>query len=362
VERGRLARVFDAVVAWGLSALYVMMAFDEWADPIRWGLPVAVVAGVVQGAALWWRWKAPEIVLAVVLAAAIPYHLLVPETTIPWAGLFAVWALARTRPPARSLPGLAALLLMAAVNFLLISSGDSLFVLVVAVGVWALAEAARSRQEAIAEAARRAQSDERARIARELHDVIAHSVSVMVVQAGAADDVFDSRPDQARAALRSITTTGRETLGELRRMLGAVRPGDELETPPPQPGLARLDDLTAPLKAAGLDVVVTNIGTPAALPAGVDLSAYRIVQEALTNTLRHTRATAAEVTLRYDAEAVEIDVVDDGRGPATRASASGFGLVGMRERVAVLGGTLEAGPTAHGGYRVHARLPLERAS
>ena len=189
--------------------------------------------------------------------------------------------------------------------------------------------------------------------------MIAHGVSVIVVQASAADDVFDSRPDQARAALRSIEQAGRDALRELRTLLAGESPGDPDPTHP-QPGLARLDELAEPLRLAGLDVVVRREGDAAKLPAGVDLSAYRIVQEALTNTLRHARATRAEVTVRYGDRAVELEVRDDGRGsPGADLNGAGQGLVGMHERAALLGGTLEAGPLPAGGYRVHAQLPLE---
>ncbi|MET0459812.1 MAG: sensor histidine kinase, partial [Ilumatobacteraceae bacterium] len=239
--------------------------------------------------------------------------------------------------------------------------GDTVFAMMIAVGVWALAEAARNRRVAITEAARRAALDEQARIARELHDVVAHTVSVIVVQAAAAGDVFDTRPDQARAALQSIEDAGRDALGELRRLLGPVRePDTTTSAPPPQPGLARMAELTEPLRAGGLEVVVVSEGRAAPLPTGVDLSAYRIVQEALTNVVRHARATVAEVTFRYGPDDVEIEIVDDGRaGSGGGAVRPGYGLVGMRERAAALGGTLEAGPTAHGGYRVHAVLPLD---
>jgi signal transduction histidine kinase len=136
--------------------------------------------------------------------------------------------------------------------------------------------------------------EEQARIARELHDVIAHSVSTIVVQTAAADDVFDTRPDQARAALRSIERAGRDPLGELRRLLSAVRPGVGAEPTGPQPGLDRIEELVEPLRTSGLSVTVRQEGPATSLPAGVDLSAYRIVQEALTNTLRHARASRAE--------------------------------------------------------------------
>ncbi len=245
-------------------------------------------------------------------------------------------------------------------NFFTTTVDDTVFAMVLAGGAWALGEAARNRRKAIDEGARRAVGDEQARIARELHDVIAHSVSVIVVQASAADDVFDTRPDQARAALRSIEQAGRDALRELRTLLAGDAPGDPDPTRP-QPGLARLDELAEPLRLAGLEVVVHREGEAPRLPAGVDLSAYRIVQEALTNTLRHARATRAEVTVRYGAGAVEVEVRDDGRGVPLVADVNGAGqgLVGMRERAALLGGTLEAGPLPGGGYRVHARLPLE---
>jgi signal transduction histidine kinase len=243
-------------------------------------------------------------------------------------------------------------------NFFTTTDDDAVFALALAGGSWALGEAARNRRRAIREEARRAVGDEQARIARELHDVIAHSVSVIVVQASAAEDVFDTRPDQARAALRSIEQAGRDALRELRTLLGGP-PGDPDPTHP-QPGLARLDELAEPLRLGGLEVVVRREGEGPELPAGVDLSAYRIVQEALTNTLRHARATRAEVTVRFGDGAVELEIRDDGRGsPGALVNGAGQGLVGMRERAALLGGTLEAGPLPGGGYRVHARLPLE---
>jgi signal transduction histidine kinase len=359
-----LLRFVDLALPWLVGVLYVLVALDFRDGDPPVATVTAIVLAVVSGAALAWRRERPELVMAVVLIAGVPYHLLVPDLVIPFAGLVAVWTLTLTRPPRVSLVGLAGVLALSSVNFFTGKFDDAVFTLVVAVGVWALAEAARYRRTALQEAARRAVGDEQARIARELHDVIAHSVAVIVVQAGAAGDVFDTRPDQARAALRSIEDAGRDALRELRRLLGAVRPEVAADgAVAPQPGLERVDELAVPLRAAGLRVVVNREGPPADLPAGVDLSAYRIVQEALTNTLRHASATVAEVTFRYRADALEVEVVDDGRGAPGRSGAgSGFGLIGMRERAALLGGSLEAGPTAHGGYRVHARLPLDSAT
>jgi signal transduction histidine kinase len=359
--RSRLRRLGAASIPWAVAIFLVLVVGEE--EPAQPGIDAGRWAGmflaVVQGAALRWRRERPELVMAVVLASGFGFQLIVPEVVIPIAGLFAIGSLAAARPPRVSLPGLAALLGLTAMNFFTTTVDDTVFAMVLAGGSWALGEAARNRRKAILEGARRAAGDEQARIARELHDVIAHSVSVIVVQASAADDVFDTRPDQARAALRSIEQAGRDALRELRTLLGGGAPGAPDPTHP-QPGLARLDELAEPLRLGGLDVVVRREGEAPELPAGVDLSAYRIVQEALTNTLRHARATRAEVTVRYGNRAVEVEVRDDGRGsPVAEVNGAGQGLVGMRERAALLGGTLEAGPMPGGGYRVHAHLPLE---
>ena len=244
--------------------------------------------------------------------------------------------------PRVSLPALAAVLAVTALSFFTEPVADVTFGLAVAVAVWALGEVARNRRVAIAEATHRAVGDEQARIARELHDVIAHSVSVIVVQAAAADDVFDERPDQARAALRSIEAAGRDALAELRRLLAAVRPDAGGEPAGPQPGLDRLGELAAPLRAAGLEVELRR-EAPGPLATGVDLSAYRIVQEALTNTLRHAGATRAEVVVQAASGVLDLDVRDDGRGGSAAEGDGGRGIAGMRERAAMLGGTLEAG-------------------
>jgi signal transduction histidine kinase len=364
-SRRQLGRVADFAIPWGVGLWLALMVVDEESEGLGLGLFLLGLAlAAVQGVALRWRRTHPELVMVVVLAAALGFHFIAPEAVLPVGGFFAMWALAAARPPRISLPGLAGLLGVSAANFLTTSDDDAVFTMVVAGAVWALGEAARNRRAAIREEARRAVSEEQARIARELHDVIAHSVSVIVVQAGAAEDVFDTRPDQARAALGSIERAGRDALRELRRLLSAVRPGEPgAGAIEPQPGLDRLDDLAEPLRAGGLAVIVRREGPAAELPAGVDLSAYRIVQEALTNTVRHARATRAEVTVHYRDDAVEIDVRDDGRGTPGDGvnSVGGHGLMGMRERASLLGGTLEAGPLPRGGYRVHARLPLEAA-
>jgi len=203
----------------------------------------------------------------------------------------------------------------------------------------------------------RAAAEEQARISRELHDVIAHNVSVMTVQASAARDVFDTDPGRAREALGSIESTGRAALTELRRLLSTVRDGGPPELAP-QPGLGSLEQLAAQVRQAGLAVEVRIDGERPRLPAALDLSAYRIVQEALTNTLKHASARRAWVDVRYGPTQVELSVRDDGIGAVPNGTGSGRGLVGMRERVELFGGSLDAGPQSGGGYAVSAHLPL----
>ena len=216
-------------------------------------------------------------------------------------------------------------------------------------------EAERDAQAQIAAAA------ERARIARELHDVVAHNVSVMVVQADGASYALLSDPDRARQALAAIAATGRQALAEMRRMLGVLR-RDEDGTEPgraPLPGIGQLGELLEQTRAAGLAVSFTVEGVPQTLPDGAALAAYRIVQESLTNTRKHggPRATA-QVTLRYLEDALLLRITDDGRGAAAASDGAGHGLTGMRERVATYGGWVQAGPRPSGGYHVTARLPL----
>ncbi|CAN5452477.1 sensor histidine kinase [soil metagenome] len=222
------------------------------------------------------------------------------------------------------------------------------------------AEVAERRRE---EEARLAVVAERARIARELHDVVAHGVSVMVLQAGGARSVLDSDPEAAAEAMRSIEAVGRSSLTELRRLLGVLRRSGDGTDLAPQPGVVALADLVESTRQAGLPVDLVVEGAPRPLATGMDLSVYRIVQEALTNALKHAGPAAAEVHLRYGADDLVVEVLDDGRGAAVdAANGSGHGLVGMRERARLFGGDLSAGLRAGGGYVVRARLPLEVVS
>jgi signal transduction histidine kinase len=218
---------------------------------------------------------------------------------------------------------------------------------------WLLGDNLRTRRERQRANLRRAAAEEQARIGRELHDIIGHSVSVMTIQAAAAGDAFDSRPAQVREALRAIETTGRETLAELRRLLAGDAVGFA-----PSPGLDRLDALAERVRAAGLAVELSTPPRTAEVPQSVDLSAYRIVQEALTNTLKHAQASTARVDVRQTNGTLEIAVVDDGR--SGEHGPPGHGIIGMRERAAMFGGTLSAGPAPGGGFAVRATIPIEK--
>jgi signal transduction histidine kinase len=215
----------------------------------------------------------------------------------------------------------------------------------------------REREEKAAQAV----AEERTRIARELHDVVAHYVSVMVVQAAGARRVVDKDPKATKSALEAVESAGRTALTEMRRMLEVLREDDTGMGP--QPGLGEVDKLVDHVREAGLPVELSIEGQTCCLPAGMDLAAYRIVQEALTNTVKHGGKASARVRVRYTPDTLEIEVVDDGRGAAapllTGEDGRGHGLIGMKERVALFGGTLEVGPQLTGGYRVFARMPLE---
>ena len=206
--------------------------------------------------------------------------------------------------------------------------------------------------------ARDAVAEERARIARELHDVVGHSVSVMTVQASGVRRLLRPEQEREREALLIVEQAGREALAEMRRLVGVLRRPEEAPALAPQPSLQHLDRLIEQAREAGLPVDVQIEGDPTELAAGVDLTAYRLVQEGLTNAMKHAQATRAEVIVRYVGDAVELVVSDNGRGFSDgKAESGGHGLVGMRERVAVYGGDLQAGPRPGGGYTLHARLP-----
>ncbi|MEC4016881.1 sensor histidine kinase [Streptomyces sp. H27-D2] len=256
------------------------------------------------------------------------------------------------------------------------------FVTIPFVLAWVLGDSVRTRRAYYAQLEERAErlerereaqskvavAAERARIARELHDVVAHNVSVMVVQADGAAYVLDASPEQAKQALETISGTGRQALAEMRRLLGILRTGEHVESGEyvPQPGVEQLDDLIEQVRGAGLAVSYRIEGSPRPLPSGVELTAYRIVQEALTNTRKHGGPdVGAKVRLTYFDDGLGLLVEDDGRGAQHElyedggADGMGHGLIGMRERIGMVGGTLDAGPRPGGGFRVSALLPLK---
>ncbi len=237
-----------------------------------------------------------------------------------------------------------------------------------ALGRWMRARAARAqidrghaeRLDATRElTAQTAAFEERTRIARELHDVIAHSVSLMVIQAGGARLVMDAEPDRAEESLLSVERAGRDALAEMRALLGALGDSRDPRALAPQPGLAELDGLLAAARESGVQADLHVDGEPATVSAALDLCAYRIIQEALTNAIKHAAPARADVLLRWQAGALELEISDDGRGSgAVNNAGGGHGIAGMRERVALHGGRVDVGPRAGGGFAVRAELPL----
>ncbi|MFF3910154.1 sensor histidine kinase [Streptomyces sp. NPDC001848] len=240
-----------------------------------------------------------------------------------------------------------------------------LAVALVAVISWLLGNSAHQAREHAerlsAQTAARAVTEERLRIAREMHDTVAHSIGIIALQAGAAARVAATRPEAAREAMRAVETTGRETLAGLRRMLVALRAADEGHgdgtEAVPTAGLDDVDRLAAATTAAGVRVEVRRLGEPRPLPPDLDLSAFRIIQESVTNVVRHSGTDACRVTVDYADDVLALEVTDDGRGHGTSTD-TGFGLAGMRERVALLHGEFSAAPRPEGGFRVTARLPV----
>lgn len=377
-----------ALLAVGLPQLFLQQLDSEMAryyhDPDA--LNAVIVAAMVVSLAL--RRRAPLTVLAanIVGEALLAYLGYGPSVADIIAFLVAVYSVAAHRPLARSAIGGGAALI--AFGVLMLS--DPLDVnllqyitnLALLVGVWWLGRGLRLRRAYLAELedraqrlervregdARTARVEERARIARELHDVVAHHVSVMTVQAGAARRILDRDPESALEAMTTIEGLGRTALSEMRRIVGVLRTerdpehtGRELA---PQPGLHDIGGLIDRVRETGLMVQLWIEGEPRTLSPGVDLAVYRLVQEALTNTLKHAGPQArAWVRIHYAGQGVNVEIEDDGRGAAAglpgNGDSAGHGLVGMRERVALYGGELRIGPRSGGGFEVRARFPLD---
>ncbi|MFJ7168495.1 sensor histidine kinase [Streptomyces globosus] len=339
---------------------------DRIAEP---GVLLAAVSFLV--AALTVR-RAPLATLALMLASDVGVAFLHPTpalTSVPVlaaAGALGRVAAARPRRTALAAVGATVLVVLLVQAARPVEAGPAVVLaqgqLPVVVLAWLIGDSVRRSREAAAQAhaaaTEQALTDERLRIARELHDMVAHSIGIVAIQAGVGSRVIDTRPDQARDALQAIEATSRETLSSLRRTLVALRRGGPapLAPAPGLDGLERLAATTAGDTGLRIDVAVSGRRRP--LPQDVELAAYRIVQEALTNTVRHARARRCRVGVAYGDGALALDITDDGRGSPAQDGGSGFGITGMRERAALLGGSLDAGPRPAGGFRVAAVLPL----
>ncbi len=361
----------DAVTVLLLGALVGAGGTDR---ALAFGLPrgasVTVTAATVLALVL--RRLAPVPVFAATLALSAAATVIGATRLGYLAVAFAIYPVATAGSRRRAVAALAATLLAVAGTLLVAPNpGPRQAVLstiitstLVVLAAWTVGVAAREQRRYVAalreEATRRAVTEERLRIARELHDVVAHGMSVIAVQAGVANYVVDSRPDEVRRALRSIEETSRSGLHELRQLLAVLRSDEDPAALGPAPGLAGIDALVARAREAGVPVCLRVTGEPRPLPAGVDLSAYRIVQEALTNVVKHAGPARSEVLLAYQPDALTIEVTDDGRGDGALGGAGGggHGIIGMRERAALYRGELLAGPRREGGFKVRARLPV----
>ena len=365
--------VLVAVAQLGLTTLAARRQPDRQALDL-----LAYLLLAVGPVALLWRRRSPAVVLAVVMASNVLYFGLGYPYGPAWLALIvAFWTAvtggARRVAWATAVVGLAAYFTLAALldrvgpaTAATIAAHLGWLLLVLSVSEIALA--ARQRRQAAertrAEEARRRAGEERMRIARELHDVLAHNISLINVQAGVALHLMDEQPGQSRTALVAIKQASNDALGELRSVLDVLRQGDEAPPRAPASGLAQLDSLVAGAGATGLEVRTRVEGLPRPLPAGTDLAAFRIVQESLTNVTRHAGPASATVLVRYGPDDLTVRVDDDGRGPAAATATSpgnGNGIRGMRERVAALGGELTTGPRPGGGFRVQARLPIDES-
>jgi signal transduction histidine kinase len=316
------------------------------------------------------RWPVP--VFFVVLAASVAYGALGPKVSYATGATYGLYTVAVQAGRTWSLTALAAAEAGVAVNAALAATGkDSVmfaaFTALVQLTVWIAADGIRRRRAYSASLRERllreALSEQRLQIARELHDIVSHAMSVVAVQAGVGSHLIATRPDEAAKSLRAIETTARAALSETRSLLSVMRDDDyDLASRSPVPGLDNLRALVARVADAGQPVTLRVEGQPRALPQSLELSAYRVVQEALTNVVKHASPSAtATVVVRYDDNGgVVVEVTDDGHGTGSkRGNGRGHGLAGMRERVSLLGGELSAGPRTAGGYQVVARLPAE---
>ncbi|HEV2060768.1 MAG TPA: histidine kinase [Solirubrobacteraceae bacterium] len=382
--RPRLPRPSPLVVDIVIAAIFVALTqWDVWVNEHVGGPPeISGPTLLLAAVSLAWRRRRPLLSCAGVMGGIAAQALLTanaPESlAVSGPALISVYSVAAYGQRRDALLGLALTGFALAIHDLndpLLTSfiqwaNEALFWwLVLLVGWVAGMFVNRSRRAGVLEEvavrlerdrnqqAQAAAADERARVARELHDIVSHGVSLIALQAGAAQESLDEEPGRVRERLAAIEGTAREAAAELRRMLDVLRRDDEAAQRAPQPGLAEMGHLTEQLKVAGVDVSLEVHGTGDGLEAATELAAYRIVQEALTNSLKHAAPDHVRVVLRYSATQLEVEISDDGRR-TVQPQSDGYGLIGMRERVALHGGQLETGGQPNGGYVVRARLPL----
>jgi signal transduction histidine kinase len=384
-----VSRLRTLVVSYGLDAVIVIIALaaavgtlartDEYRPGgLRLALETAAVALMILGLLL--RRRAPFAVPAGtwLVSAALSFldgRLIVGQAPISIAGMIAAVLLGSLPDRRQARVGLAVVIICAAIvvfNDPTHSVGSLFFIPVLFTVGWLVGFALheRAEQTEVAEqraaqaereresAARLAVAEERARIARELHDVVAHAVSVMVLQVGAVRHRMPAEDAEDREALQNVEHAGRTALAEMRRLLDAMRRDEDQLDLTPQPGLDNLPRLMEDVRAAGLDVRLEVDGEPRMLPPGLDLSAYRILQEGLTNVLKHAQAEQARIRIGYGVQQLELEVRDDGRGPTT-SDGLGHGLVGIGERVKLYGGEMTAGTDEAGGFALRVRLPVD---
>ena len=377
--RARGSLVLDVAIVMFVA---VLAEWNVWAADPLWGTSIdgpnwlLAALPLLIALPLFWRRRHPLLVYALLSAGMVAQALASGhsaeglELVVAW--LVGAYSVAAYSPLPRALAGLA----LSAAAYAIYAARDdnpdpgqgwsiAFWGLIIA-AAWLVGVFVHSRREsaelsvqaaALEREAQEAVERERLRIARELHDIIAHSVSVIGLQAGAAELVLDREPERVRAPLQSIQASARDTVVELRRLLGILRDGEQPAALTPQPQLADLAALLEQVRASGLPVDLRVEGVAGPLPPGIELSAYRVVQEALTNVRKHAGAAEAHVVLRYCDRSLEVEISDDGAGPT--GNGNGHGLHGMHERVALYGGTLTAGSTATGGFTVLAQLPHE---
>ena len=376
LPRARLELLADVALAAAvllLSLLPLLTVDDCDCDSIPGWAYVLVIA---QAVVLLWRRRHPVPVSLASGALATVYGLsYLPDPAVPYAGLVGLYSVAAYGSRMWAWISAAVAAVTIGIAMLVDADADVQDLAVnylVFAAAWLLGDSTRTRRERAGEAEDRAAQaertraaeaqhavvEERNRIAREMHDVVAHHVSLMVVQAEAGPVAVARNPEQAVQTFDSISATGKQAMAEMRRLLGVLRDDGAAERAP-RPGLDRLHELVDGVRAAGLSVDLRVDGEPRPLSTAVDLSAYRLLQEALTNASRHAGPAQVRVRVAYDPDELRLDVVDDGLGSAGTSDPRGHGLVAMRERVALVGGTLEVGPRDGGGWAVSARLPAE---